>query len=140
MFLRSLSPFIAIVESCKVAGLQCNFWVCGRNPAVWSFKWNLSGRTVTWYYLFVCLFFCFCVVVLFFSIFQNEILEILLNFDCSHFLQRIILLFIIFVLCSVLFFSLYYMALAFILTVQPNILAYLFCVRLLCTIILIIVK
>ena len=40
----------------KVAGLQCNFWVCGRNPAVWPFKWNLSGRTFTWYYLFVCLF------------------------------------------------------------------------------------
>ena len=56
MFLRSLSPFIAIAESCKVAGLQCNFWVCGRNPAVWPFKWNLSGRTFTWYYLFVCLF------------------------------------------------------------------------------------
>ena len=55
-FLRSLSPFIAIADSCKVAGLQCNFWVCGRNPAVWPFKWNLSGRTFTWYYLFVCLF------------------------------------------------------------------------------------
>ena len=28
-----------------------NFWVCGWNPMVWPFKWNLFSSTFTWYYL-----------------------------------------------------------------------------------------
>ena len=85
----------------------------------------------------ICSFVCFCCCCLIFKYFPKLNLEILLNVDCGHFLQRIIPLFIIFVLCSVLFLTLYYnyVSLAFILTVQPNIFAYPFCVRLLCTII-----
>ena len=30
-----------------------NFWVCGRNPMMWPFKWKLSTCTFTWCYLFV---------------------------------------------------------------------------------------
>ena len=29
-----------------------NFWVCGWNPMVLPFKWNLFSSTFTWYYLF----------------------------------------------------------------------------------------
>ena len=29
-----------------------NFWVYGRNPVVWPFKWNLFGSTFSWYHLF----------------------------------------------------------------------------------------
>ena len=29
-----------------------NFWVCGWNPMVWPFKWNLFSSTFTWHYLF----------------------------------------------------------------------------------------
>ena len=29
-----------------------NFWVCGWNPMVLPFKWNLFKSTFTWYYLF----------------------------------------------------------------------------------------
>ena len=37
-----------------------NFWVCGWNPMVLPFKWNLLGRTLAWYYLFSrMLQFCF---------------------------------------------------------------------------------
>ena len=57
----------------------------------------------------ICLFVCFCCCCLIFKYFPKLNLEILLNVDCGHFLQRIILLFIIFVLCSVLFLTLYYM-------------------------------
>ena len=37
-----------------------NFWVCGPNPMMWPFKWNLSSFTFTWCYLF-------------FKILENEI-------------------------------------------------------------------
>ena len=30
-----------------------NFWVCGRNPMMWPFKWKLSACTFTWCYLFL---------------------------------------------------------------------------------------
>ena len=30
-----------------------NFWVCGRNPMMWPFKWKLSACIYTWCYLFV---------------------------------------------------------------------------------------
>ena len=33
-----------------------NFWVCGWNPMVWPFKWNLFVSTFAWSCLFVCLF------------------------------------------------------------------------------------
>ena len=33
-----------------------NFWVCGRNPMVLPFKWNLFSSTFTWCYLFSMLF------------------------------------------------------------------------------------
>ena len=29
-----------------------NFWISGRNPVLWSFKWNLFSSTLSWYYLF----------------------------------------------------------------------------------------
>ena len=29
-----------------------NFWVCGWNPMVWPFKWNLFSSTFTWCYVF----------------------------------------------------------------------------------------
>ena len=29
-----------------------NFWVCGWNPIVWPFKWNLFSSTFTWCYVF----------------------------------------------------------------------------------------
>ena len=29
-----------------------NFWVCGWNPMVLPFKWNVFSSTLTWYYLF----------------------------------------------------------------------------------------
>ena len=29
-----------------------NSWVCGWNPMVLPFKWNVLGRTLAWYYLF----------------------------------------------------------------------------------------
>ena len=29
------------------------FWVCGWNPLVLPFKWNLFSSTFTWYYLFI---------------------------------------------------------------------------------------
>ena len=32
-----------------------NFWVCGWNPMVWPFPWNLSSSAFTWYYLFFCI-------------------------------------------------------------------------------------
>ena len=32
-----------------------NFWVCGWNPMVWPFKWNLFSSTFTWYYLYAVL-------------------------------------------------------------------------------------
>ena len=31
----------------------CNFWVCGWNPAVWPFKWNLFASIFTWHFLFL---------------------------------------------------------------------------------------
>ena len=37
------------MEFCKG---DSNFWVCGRNPMEWPFKWNLSTRTYTWCDLF----------------------------------------------------------------------------------------
>ena len=37
-----------------------NFWVCGRNPMVWPFKWNLFSSTFEWFHLF-------------FNILQNKI-------------------------------------------------------------------
>ena len=30
-----------------------NFWVCGRNPMIWPFKWKLSACSFIWCYLFV---------------------------------------------------------------------------------------
>ena len=30
-----------------------NFWVCGWNPMLWPFRWNLFSSTFTWHYL-VC--------------------------------------------------------------------------------------
>ena len=45
------------METCSVIS---NFWVCGRNPMVWPFKWNLFSSTFAWYHLF-------------FHILQNEI-------------------------------------------------------------------
>ena len=29
-----------------------NFWVCGRNPMVWPFKWNISSSTFSCYHFF----------------------------------------------------------------------------------------
>ena len=31
-----------------------NFWVCGWNPMVLPFKWNLFSSTFTWCYLLLC--------------------------------------------------------------------------------------
>ena len=31
-----------------------NFWVCGWNPKVWSFKWKLKSSTFLWYCLLCC--------------------------------------------------------------------------------------
>ena len=31
-----------------------NFWVCGRNPKVWPFKWKLLGNAFLWYCLLCC--------------------------------------------------------------------------------------
>ena len=30
-----------------------NFWVCGRNPLVWPFKWSPFGITFRWFYCFL---------------------------------------------------------------------------------------
>ena len=32
--------------------VHSNFWVCGWNPVVLPFKWNLFNSSFTWYYLF----------------------------------------------------------------------------------------
>ena len=32
---------------------ESNFWVCGRNPMMWPFKWKLSACTFTRCYLFL---------------------------------------------------------------------------------------
>ena len=31
-----------------------NFWVCGRNPKVWPFKWKLLSSTLLWCCLLCC--------------------------------------------------------------------------------------
>ena len=31
-----------------------NFWVCGRNPMMWPFKWKLLGSTFLWYCFLSC--------------------------------------------------------------------------------------
>ena len=31
-----------------------NFWVCGRNPMTWPFKWKLLSSTFPWYCLLCC--------------------------------------------------------------------------------------
>ena len=49
VYLTLSPPECRIVEFCKV---YPNFWVCGRNPIMWPFKWNLSTSTYTWCYLF----------------------------------------------------------------------------------------
>ena len=56
------------MEFCKVT----NFWVCGRNPMMWPFKWNLSACTYTWSYLF-------------FKILQNEICKLTRNLALASF-------------------------------------------------------
>ena len=47
-----VSPFTARVLDGVLYG-DSNFWVCGRNPMMWPFKWKLSACTFTWFYLFV---------------------------------------------------------------------------------------
>ena len=37
-----------------------NFWVCGWNPMVLLFKWNLFSSTFTWYHLFRVLLWLLC--------------------------------------------------------------------------------
>ena len=49
-----------------------NFWVCGRNPMMWPFKWKLSARTFTWRYLFP-------------TILENEIRKFGRNFPLATF-------------------------------------------------------
>ena len=60
-----------IMEFCKVF---FKFWLCGRNPMKWPFKWNLSTYNFTWCYLS-------------FKILQNEIYEFLVNFAFGHIWQ-----------------------------------------------------
>ena len=41
--------------SVSASGTMClvcssKFWICGQNPMVWPFKWNLFGGISTWYY------------------------------------------------------------------------------------------
>ena len=43
--------------------------VCGRNPMMWPFKWNLFSSTFAWYHLLLFFFF------LVFNILQNYILD-----------------------------------------------------------------
>ena len=52
-----------------------NFWVCGRNPMVWPYKWNLFSSTFAWYHLL-------------FNILQNEILGFFSVEFCSLALLR----------------------------------------------------
>ena len=47
-----INPFTAWVFD-RVLWGNSNFWVCGRNPMMWPFKWKLSACTFTWCYLFV---------------------------------------------------------------------------------------
>ena len=51
----------AVLSHGAICFARCyNFWVCGWNPMVLPFKWNLLGRTLAWYYLFSrMLQFCF---------------------------------------------------------------------------------
>ena len=46
-----LNPFTPRV-SCGDISDDSNFWVCGRNPMMWPFKWNLFSSTFTWCYLY----------------------------------------------------------------------------------------
>ena len=55
---KTLSLPECLMEFCTVH--DSNFWVCGRNPMMWPFKWKLSAFTYTRCYLF-------------FKILQNEI-------------------------------------------------------------------
>ena len=54
-----INPFTARVFD-RVLWGDSNYWVYGRNPMMWPFKWKLSACTYTWCYLF-------------FKISQNEI-------------------------------------------------------------------
>ena len=47
-----INPVTARVFDTVLWG-NSNFWVCGRNPMMWPFKWKLSACTFTWCYLFV---------------------------------------------------------------------------------------
>ena len=49
---RFFNPFTARVFD-RVFWGNSNFWVCGRNPMMWQFKWKPSACTFTWCYLFV---------------------------------------------------------------------------------------
>ena len=68
VYLTISPPECRIVEFCKV---KPNFWVCGRNPMMWPFKWNLSTSTYTWCYFF-------------FQNFTNELWDFLSNFAFGH--------------------------------------------------------
>ena len=46
-----LNSFTASVLDGVLYG-DSNFWVCGRNPLIWLFKWKLFSSTFTRYYLF----------------------------------------------------------------------------------------
>ena len=46
-------PFIMLYE------VALKFWVQGRNPKVWPFKWKLSSSSFLWRYLFLASFFNF---------------------------------------------------------------------------------
>jgi len=45
------NPFTARVNVGVPSG-SSNFWVCGQNPMMWPFKWNLPACTFKWCYLF----------------------------------------------------------------------------------------
>ena len=47
----SFNPFIARVNVGVPKG-SLNFWVCGQNPMMWPFKWNLSACSFKRRYLF----------------------------------------------------------------------------------------
>ena len=48
---------------CYALQSDSNFWVCGRNPKVWPFKWKLLSSIFLW----CCLLCCLCNVTLTFE-------------------------------------------------------------------------
>ena len=63
-------------------GFECssNSWVCGWNPIVWPFKWNLFSSTFTWYYLLYNPFqngIYKCCWILTYAIFSSERVKVL---------------------------------------------------------------